>query len=84
MQQCLLSWSSAAGSTGATVQAKASASHLGILQGAPVSLPCPETELNVTTRLTSPETRRYTKIVTFEEVIEQQKASHDDGHLEVW
>lgn len=34
-------------------------SHLAILQGALASLLCPETELNVTTKLTSPEITRY-------------------------
>ena len=40
-------------------------SHLVILQGALVSLLCPETELNVTTKLTSPESTRHIKIFHF-------------------
>lgn len=37
-------------------------SHLAILQDALASLLCPETVLNVTTKLTSPESTRYIKI----------------------
>ena len=49
-------WSTAAS---AVETIKPMNSHLATLQGALVSLLCPETELNVTTKLTSPESTRY-------------------------